>query len=450
MGFSSDFLWGAASAAYQIEGGRDADGKGKSVWDEAMNRPGYVSHGERGDTACDFYHRMRGDVALMARLGLKSFRFSISWPRVIPQGTGEVSEAGMRFYSDLVDELRSNGIEPLVTLYHWDLPQALQERGGWANAEIEDWFAQYAGAVVDRLSDRVRYWITLNEPQMFVGLGYFAGAHPPFEHFDAARQILVSKNVLRAHGRAVQVIRERAKLTPVVGLAPTGSVSIPKSACREDIGNARERSFDFDKYGFTMQNSWWADPIFLGRFPEGAFEAYPEEMSVFTPEDMVLISQPLDFYGFNVYTAAVPHDKPKDGYDEYAWQGSPHTANGWNVTPEVLYWAPRFMFERYGKPILITENGMSCLDWVSLDGGVHDPQRVDFLHRYLRELRRAAEDGVPVIGYTVWSFMDNMEWNQGFDERFGLVYVDYRTQERTVKDSGYWYKRVIETNGEEL
>ena len=450
MGFSNNFLWGAASAAYQIEGGHDADGKGKSIWDEAVTHPGYVPHGETGNVACDFYHRMREDVALMAQMGLKAFRFSISWSRVMPWGTGEVNEAGLKFYSNLVDELKKHDIEPLVTLYHWDLPLALQERGGWADPGIENWFADYVKTVAERLSDRVRYWMTINEPQMFIGLGYFVGAHPPFEHADAARQIQVTKNVLRAHGRAVRTLRQYAKLPPVIGLAPTGSVSLPKTGDPADIESARARSYDFDRYGFTMQNSWWADPIFLGRFPEGAYDAYPEEMARFTDEDMALISEPLDFYGFNVYTAATPHDKPKDGYDEYAWQGSPRTANGWNVTPEVLYWAPRFMYERYHKPIIITENGMSGLDWVSLDGGVHDMQRVDFLHRYLRELKRAAEDGVPVLGYTVWSVMDNMEWNQGYDDRFGLIYIDYRTQERTIKDSGYWYKRVIETNGEEL
>ena len=242
MGFSSNFLWGAACAAYQVEGGHDADGKGKSIWDEAMTHPGYVPHGETGDTACDFYHRMREDVALMAQMGLKAFRFSISWSRVIPQGTGEVNEAGMKFYSDLVDELRENNIEPLVTLYHWDLPLALQERGGWADPEIENCFADYVKAVAERLSDRVRYWMTINEPQMFVGLGYFVGAHPPFERADAARQIQVTKNVLRAHGRAVQTLRKFAKLPPVIGLAPTGSVSLPKSDDPVDIESARARS----------------------------------------------------------------------------------------------------------------------------------------------------------------------------------------------------------------
>ena len=450
MGFSSNFLWGAASAAYQIEGSWNADGKGESVWDAASHQPGFIVHGETGDVACDHVNRMREDVALMREIGLKSYRFSVSWSRVIPQGTGAVNEAGLKFYSDLVDELRKNDIEPLVTLYHWDLPQALQERGGWENPEIPDWFAEYARMVVSRLGDRVRYWVTINEPQMFVGLGFFAGAHPPFKKLSPEEQIAISVNVLRAHGRAVQTIRETASLPAKIGFAPTGDVYLPKADTAEAIEEAKGKTFGFNRYGFTMENSWWADPIFLGRFPAGAYEVYPEAMAKITDEDMRLISQPLDFYGFNVYHAAVPHGVSKDVYDDYAYQGSPRTMTDWDVTPEVMYWAPRFFHERYQKPILITENGMAAMDWVSLDGRVHDMQRQDFIHRYLLQLKRAAHEGIPVLGYTHWSLMDNLEWNKGFDIRFGLIYIDYRTQERTIKDSGYWYQRVIETNGEEL
>lgn len=450
MGFCENFLWGAASAAYQVEGAWNAPGKGMSIWDTASRQPGYMAHGETGDVACDHINRMREDVALMKEIGLKSYRFSVSWPRVLPAGVGQVNENGLQFYSDLVDELKKAGIEPLVTLYHWDLPQALQDRGGWANPEIADWFAEYARVMAGRLGDRVRYWITINEPQMFVGLGYFAGAHPPRKRLSPEEQIAVSLNVLRAHGRAVQTIRQTAKLTPLIGLSPTGDVSLPKDGTAEAIETARRETFAFDPLGFTMGNAWWADPIFLARFPEGAYETYPEAMAKVTAEDMELISQPLDFYGANVYTAIVPHDVPADRYDAYAYQGSPRTMTGWNITPECLYWSPRFLYERYGKPILITENGMAAMDWISLDGGVHDMQRQDFLHRYLRELRRASDDGVPVIGYTHWSLMDNLEWNKGYDMRFGLIFVDYRTQRRIVKDSARWYGGVIAANGENL
>ena len=450
MGFCGNFLWGAASAAYQVEGAWNTGGKGASIWDVAAHQPGYMPHGETGDIACDHVNRMREDVALMKEIGLKSYRFSVSWSRVLPAGVGQVNEAGLRFYSDLVDELKSAGIEPLVTLYHWDLPQALQERGGWENPDIAEWFAEYVRVVVKCLGDRVRYWITVNEPQMFVGLGYFIGVHPPFQKLPPEGQIAVSVNVLRAHGRAVQSIRQVAALAPMIGFAPTGNVYLPKDGTAESIEAARQNTFEFDRHGFTMQNCWWADPIFLGRFPEGAYEAYPEVMAKVTAEDMKLISQPLDFYGVNVYNAEVPHDVPADQYDDCSYQGSPRTMTGWVITPECLYWAPRFFYERYEKPILITENGIAAMDWVSLDGSVHDMQRQDFLHRYLLELRRVADDGVPVIGYTHWSVMDNLEWNNGYDKRFGLIFVDYRTQKRTIKDSARWYSGVIAANGENL
>lgn len=450
MSFSDKFLWGAASAAYQIEGAWNADGKGKSIWDVASHEPGFMAHSETGDVACDHVNRMREDVALMREIGLKSYRFSVSWSRVLPSGVGEVNEQGLKFYSDLVDELKTAGIEPLVTLYHWDLPQALQERGGWENPEIADWFAEYAKTVARRLGDRVQYWMTINEPQMFVGLGFFVGAHPPLKKLSPEEQIAVSVNVLRAHGRAVQTIRENTVLPAKIGMAPTGDVYLPKVDTTEAIEEARAKSFGFSRYGFTMENSWWADAVFLGKFPDEAYEIYPEAMAKITKEDMRLISQPLDFYGFNVYHAAVPYGVPKDVYDDYSYQGSPRTMTDWDVTPEVLYWAPRFFYERYRKPILITENGMAAMDWVSLDGYVHDMQRQDFLHRYLLQLKRAADEGVPVLGYTHWSVMDNLEWNKGYDTRFGLIFIDYKTQQRTIKDSARWYGSVIAANGENL
>lgn len=450
MGFPVDFLWGAASAAYQIEGAWNADGKGESIWDAASHQPGFMAHGETGNVACDHVSRMKEDVALMQEIGLKSYRFSVSWSRVLPNGVGEVNEAGLKFYSALVDELKTAGIEPLVTLYHWDLPQAIQERGGWENPEISEWFAEYAKVVVSCLGDRVQYWMTINEPQMFAGLGFFIGAHPPFKKLSPEDQVAVSVNILRAHGRAVQTIRENAVLPAKIGMAPTGDVYLPKEETKAAIEEARAKSFGFSRYGFTMENTWWADPVFLGKFPEGAYEAYPESMTKITEEDMQLISQPLDFYGFNVYHAAVPHGVPREEYDDYAYQGSPRTMTDWDITPEVLYWAPRFFYERYQKPILITENGMAAMDWVSLDGHIHDMQRQDFLHRYLLQLKRAADEGVPILGYTHWSVMDNLEWNNGYDKRFGLIFIDYKTQQRIIKDSARWYSSVIAANGENL
>lgn len=448
MSFSEKFLWGAASAAYQVEGAYDEDGKGSSIWD-AMGEKA-IAHGENGRVAVDQYHRMRSDVAMMKEIGLKTYRFSISWSRVIPKGIGKINKKGLQYYSDLVDELLKAGIKPMVTLYHWDLPMVLQEKGGWANAEIVKWFSDYVGVVTEALSDRVEYWITINEPQMFIGLGYCVGVQPPFEKKSPEEMIRISHHVLMAHGAAVKTIRERAVLSPKIGMAPTGDVFLPEDASPITVAQAREKSFQFDPHMFSMGNSWWADPVFLGDYPKEAYRTYPEAMQYIKKEDLKLIGQKLDFYGFNAYNGTAAHEVPFDKYGEYEYPGSPKTMTGWPVTPEVLYWAPKFLYERYKTPVWITENGMAGMDWVSIDGHVHDAQRIDYLHRYLLELHRAIQEGIPVIGYNCWSVIDNLEWNHGFDKRFGLIFVDYRTLERTMKDSGYWFGRVVSTNGESL
>ena len=445
MSFPKNFLWGAASSAYQVEGAFNEDGKGPSVWDVMCENA--IAHGESGKVAADQYHRMKEDVALMKEMGLKTYRFSISWSRVLPDGIGRVNEMGLKYYSDLVDELLNAGIKPLITLFHWDLPMAIQERGGWENREIINWFAQYVSVIVEALSDRVEYWMTINEPQMFFGLGYCVGAHPPFEKRSPEELIHLSHHVLMAHGAAVKTIRKKAVLSPKVGMAPTGDVYLPEDMTEEAVEKARERSFRFDPYMFTLGNSWWADPVFLGDYPKEAYETYPEAMKYVKEEDLALIHQKLDFYGFNAYNGTVTYGTPFNEYQDYSYQGSPKTMLGWPVTPEVMYWSPRFLYERYHTPILVTENGMAAMDWVSMDGRVHDYQRMDYLHRYILQLHKAIEEGIPVIGYTCWSVIDNLEWNSGYDIRFGLIFVDYRTLDRTIKDSGYWYRNVIETNG---
>ncbi len=454
MGFRDNFLWGAASAAYQVEGAWDIDGKGASIWDTLGREPGRIAHGESGDVACDHYHRFREDVALMKELGLKSYRFSISWPRVLPDGTGEPNAAGLRFYSEFVDALLDAGITPLVTLYHWDLPQALYERGGWRNPDSSDWFAAYAKLMAKTLGERVPYWITFNEPQIFMGLGYRVGIHAPFEHASDADIITMSKNVLLAHGKAVRELRCTLGDRIQIGMAPTGDCYLPADDTADAIEAAREKSFLLDK-DFFMSNIWWADPVFLGKLPDGAKARFGDDMYHLSAEDWALVSQPLDFYGFNVYQGAVTHGPQAHydagaHYDEHGYAGCPLTSFNWHLTPSALYYCPKFLYERYRLPVLITENGMADYDWVALDGKVHDPKRIDFLHRYLLELRRAADDGIPVLGYTCWSLIDNLEWASGYDQRFGLIYVDYRTQQRTIKDSGYWYRDVIRTNGENL
>ena len=449
MAFAKDYLWGAASAAAQVEGAWNEDGRGESIWDTLVHEGGHVAHGETCDVACDHYHRWREDVAIMKELGLKSYRFSVSWSRVLPEGTGRVNEAGLHFYVQLCDALLEAGIKPLVTLYHWDLPTALYRKGGWKNPESPAWFEEYTELLAKALGDRAYAWMTFNEPQMFVGLGMLVGAHAPFEHNDDKTLAEVSKNVLLAHGRAVSVLR---RLCPkaLIGMAPTGDCYLPKDETPESIEEARRKSTRLGR-DFVISNTWWADPIFLGKAPEDAESLLGENMYRLTAEEWASVSQKLDFYGFNCYQGTQDYPPPEDGYNNYAWQGSPKTGFGWNFTPQALYYSSKFWYERYGLPVLITENGYAGLDHVMLDGKVHDPQRQDFLHRYLLQVKRAVDEGIPVLGYQYWSIMDNFEWAAGYDPRFGLVYVDYHNNcERTIKDSALWYRDVIAANGKNL
>ncbi len=450
MGFHKDFLWGAASAAHQVEGAFNEDGKGLGIWDYFEDQPGHITYGENAKVACDHYHRYKEDVALMHKIGLKSYRFSISWPRVLPEGIGAVNEKGLKFYSDLVDELLKAGIEPLVTLYHWNLPMALYEKGGWKNPESPKWFEEYVKVVAECLGNRVKYWMTFNEFQMFAGLGLSVGAMAPFETNDLKAMLEISANIFRAHGKAVSVLRRCTKQQAMIGMAPTGNVWLPESEDAGAVEEARAKSFVVSKEMFLFGNAWWSDPIYLGHYPEGATEVFGDLLPELSDEEWKEISQPLDFYGFNAYEGTVEYPLSEDKYNTYAYQGSPKTSTGWSVTPKVLYYAPKFLYERYHKPILVTENGMAGMDWVALDGRVHDYHRIDFLKRYLRELERAVDEGIPVIGYQTWSIMDNYEWCHGYDMRFGLIYIDYQTQERTLKDSAYWYSEVIATNGAKI
>lgn len=450
MTFSKDFLWGAASAAHQVEGAYLEDGKGLGIWDYFANEEaGHIAHNETGNIACDHYRRYKEDIAMMKEIGLKSYRFSISWPRILPDGTGKINEKGIQFYSDLADELLAAGIEPLVTLYHWNLPYALYKQGGWKNPLMPEWFEAYVKVVVEALSDRVKYWLTINEPQMFIGLSCKVGQQAPFEFASDEELITMTKHVLLAHGKAVSVIRKYGKQPAQIGLAPTGNVFRPKNESQEAVEEAKRKSFTVDKDNYVFGNVWWADPIFLGKFADSAVAVFGPMLPEFSKEEWELISQPLDFYGFNAYQCTITYPVTAD-YDEYGYQGGPVTPVGWNLVPDTLYWSCRFLYERYGKPMLITENGMTGMDWVQLDGKVHDTNRIDFMHRYLLWLKKAVQEGIPVIGYQYWSIMDNFEWALGYDMRFGLIYVDYRTQERTIKDSGYWYRDMIATNGENL
>ena len=449
MAFAKDFLWGAASAAPQIEGAWNEDGRGESIWDTLVHEGGHVRHGENCDVACDHYHRWREDVAIMKELGLKSYRFSVSWSRVLPEGTGRVNEKGLQFYRDLCGALIKAGIKPLVTLYHWDLPTALYKKGGWKNPESPAWFEEYAEVVSRALGDLAYGWMTFNEFQVFVGLGMMIGMHAPFERNDTDTLIGVTTNLLLAHGRAVTVLRKNCP-GALVGLAPTGDCFLPKDDSPEAVEEARRRSLSIRDKLF-MSNTWWADPIFLGRCPEEAEALFGGRMYRLSEEEWASVSQKLDFYGYNCYQGTMDYPPPADGYDSYGYQGCPKTAFGWNFTPQALYYSSKFWYERYGLPVLITENGYAGTDHVMLDGKVHDPQRQDFLHRYLLQVKRAVDEGIPVLGYQYWSIMDNFEWAAGYDPRFGLVYVDYHNNcERTIKDSALWYRDVIAANGENL
>ena len=450
MGFAKDFGWGAATSSYQIEGtGRDS-GKGQNIWDVFTKEPGRVYEGHTGDIACDHYHRFREDVAYMKELGLKGYRFSIDWSRVLPEGTGKVNEKGIDFYNALIDELLEQGIEPYITLYHWELPYEIYKRGGWMNPEIVEWFGQYARLVAERFSDRVKYFFTLNEPQCFVGLGFLQGCHAPGVKAPLRDTFEMAHNALKAHGRAVQMLRAYGKQNVQIGYAPTSGMCYPEKETPKDIEAARKALFALpdDLSNWTWNVSWWSDPVILGKYPEEGMKKYEKYLPVITDEDMKLISQPIDFYGQNIYNGRCIR-MGTDGRPEEVRRpaGFPKTATNWPVTPEALYWGPKFLYERYRKPIYITENGMACHDTVSQDGKVHDPNRIDFLARYLKNLKRAAEE-IDIRGYFQWSLMDNFEWDKGYAERFGIIYVDFETQERIWKDSAYWYRDLIRRNGD--
>ena len=450
MGFAKGFVWGAAASSYQIEGtGRDS-GKGQNIWDVFTKEPGRVYEGHTGDIACDHYHRFREDVAYMKELGLKGYRFSIDWSRVLPEGTGKVNEKGIDFYNALIDELLEQGIEPYITLYHWELPYEIYKRGGWMNPEIVEWFGQYARLVAERFSDRVKYFFTLNEPQCFVGLGFLQGCHAPGVKAPLRDTFEMAHNALKAHGRAVQMLRAYGKQNVQIGYAPTSGMCYPEKETPKDIEAARKALFALpdDLSNWTWNVSWWSDPVILGKYPEEGMKKYEKYLPVITDEDMKLISQPIDFYGQNIYNGRCIR-MGTDGRPEEVRRpaGFPKTATNWPVTPEALYWGPKFLYERYRKPIYITENGMACHDTVSQDGKVHDPNRIDFLARYLKNLKRAAEE-IDIRGYFQWSLMDNFEWDKGYAERFGIIYVDFETQERIWKDSAYWYRDLIRRNGD--
>jgi beta-glucosidase len=451
--FPEGFLWGSATASYQIEGAVDEDGRGPSIWDTSSHTPGKVRHGDTGDIACDHYHRIEEDLDLMASLGLQAYRFSVAWPRVQPEGSGPVNQRGLDFYRRLVDGLRQRSIEPMLTLYHWDLPQALEDRGGWTSRETSERFAEYTGIVYDALADSVGFWITLNEPWVSAWNGYGRGVHAPGRK-STGEALAATHHLLLGHGLAIEKVRSLGHEDNQLGItlnlphvrAGSGDAADAEAARRVD-GNA---------------NRLYLDPLFRGRYPEDMEEHYSTEsdFGFVRDGDLEKISLSIDFLGVNYYMRHTVVDGgrepelgiaarfPSVGAVAILPPGVETTAMGWPVEPDGLTDLLLRLHEEYTQiPIYITENGRAVCDYVDPEGDVDDEERLAFLDAYFRAAHSAIEQGVDLRGYMVWSFLDNFEWGEGYSKRFGIVLVDYGTQRRIPKMSAHWYKEVIERNG---
>jgi beta-glucosidase len=436
--FPPPFYWGTATASYQIEGGWNEDGKGESIWDTFSHTQGKIRDGSTGDVACDHYHRWKEDVALMKEIGCNAYRFSISWPRVIPKGKGKVNPLGLSFYDRLVDALSEANITPFITLYHWDLPQALQDEGGWANRDTAYYFAEYASVVAHKLGDRVKHWITHNEPWVVAWIGYGWGEHAPGIRNEKVA-IQVSHHLLLSHGLAVEVLRDISPDSEV-GITLNLSPIHPASDSEEDKLAASRQDGSL--------NRWFLDPIFRGHYPPDILEFYSPKV---LPGDMAIISRRIDFVGINYYSRGIVRFNPKAGplqAEGVAPEGAEFTEMGWEIYPPGIYEIITRVWEDYQpKKIYITENGAAFADEIAPDGGVHDQKRIDYLREHFVQAHRAIEEGANLCGYFIWSLMDNFEWAHGFTKRFGIVYTDYPTQRRIMKDSALWFKKVIEENG---
>jgi len=441
--FPRGFLWGAATSAYQIEGSPLSDGAGPSIWHRFAHTPGMTANGETGDLACDHYRRSEDDVRLMHELGLSAYRFSISWSRILPEGRGAVNAAGLAFYDRLVDLLLERRIQPSVTLYHWDLPAALDDRGGWLNRDVAGWFADYATVVVRALGDRVAMWTTLNEPWVVTDGGYLHGVLAP-GHRSGFETPLASHNLLRAHGAGMQAIRAAggSQAGLVVNLEP----KYPASLEPEDLAATRRA----DAY----MNRQYLDPVFHGAYPEELAEIFGQAWPAFPAADFPLIRQPLDFLGINYYTRAVTRNEPSAWPVRAGKVRQPHhtyTTTDWEVYPAALTDVLLSVRDRYGHvPLYITENGAAFYDPPRADGRVEDPLRLRYYRDHLRAAHQALVQGVDLRGYFAWSLLDNFEWSAGYARRFGLVHVDFETQERTPKASARFYSEVIRSNGAAL
>lgn len=446
--FPDGFLWGAATASYQIEGAVNEDGRGESIWDRFCHTPGNIMNGDKGDMACDHYHRYKQDIKTMKEMGLKTYRFSIAWPRIFPEGKGNLNQKGLDFYNSLVDELLENGIEPAVTLYHWDLPQKLQDLGGWARNDTTEYFADYAACVFKSLGDRVKIWITHNEPWVASFLGNTTGEHAPgLKDFSTTLQ--VSHNMILAHAKAVNVFRQMNIKDGKIGITLSMSPFHPASDSVED----REAAV----IGDGFENRWFLDPVFKGHYPKDIIGLCQDKLGspVIGQGDMETIaSSSIDFLGINYYFRILTR-KSKDstfpGIEKIKPESGWFTEMGWEVYPEGIYELLTRVSRDYGSPhIYITESGAAFKDNIINGGIVEDEDRLEYLKKHFAAAGRAIQDGVRLDGYFVWSLMDNFEWAFGYDRRFGLIRVDFETQERLWKKSGIWYKDVIAKNGFEI
>lgn len=444
MRFPDGFLWGTATSAYQIEGAVAEDGRGPSIWDTFSHTPGKTYQGHTGDVAADHYHRWRQDVDLMRELGLRAYRFSVSWPRVFPEGIGALNPKGLDFYERLVEALLTEGIEPVLTLFHWDLPQTLQDRGGWPNRDTARYFADYAAAVADRLGDRVRYWITHNEPFVAAAVGHLTGEHAPGLQ-DPVAALRAAHHLLLSHGLAVEALRARLPATARLGITLNLSPVHPATDSEQD----RLAALRYD----GVLNRMVLDPLLLGRYPEDILAAFGPLFDAPQPNDLAKIAAPIDFLGVNYYSRSVVRHDPQALLLEVSSiqpKGSEYSQM-WEIYPTGMYELLTRIWSDYGKArpalrLLVTENGVPVADAPDLDGRVRDYRRINYLRDHIVQVHRALSQGVPVDGYFVWSLLDNFEWAHGYRMRFGLVYVDFDTQERIIKDSGYWYAGVIRRN----
>jgi beta-glucosidase len=442
--FPQGFLWGSATASYQVEGAVHEDGRGPSIWDTFSHLPGKTNNGDTGDVADDHYHRYKEDVQLMKNLGLQTYRFSVAWPRVFPQGAGTPNPKGLDFYNRLIDELLAANIQPFCTLFHWDLPQALEDKGGWQSRDTSEAFAHYAGYVAERLSDRVKNFMTLNEMRSFVDIGYRDGRHAPGLKLSPAGVNQVRHHAVLAHGLGVQAIRANGKPGTKVGLAENATACVPIIETPEHIAAAAT--------AMRQTNAGYLTAIMEGKYTSAYLAHAGTDAPKFTDADMKAIGSSIDFVGLNVYTPLYVR-ADKDSHAGFAYvqppASYPHMMSQWlHVGPEALYWAPKLAAQLWNiKEIYITENGASSADVLTPDGHVYDSDRVMYLRNYLTQLQRGVAEGVPVRGYFCWSLLDNYEWADGYAYRFGIHYVDFATQKRTPKMSAHFYREVIAHNG---